>query len=74
MSESFWIGLIALAVMVGVWAAGMVYLQLRRRRSGDTSALLSPSDRAAARDQLAGGRDGIAIGMAVRGGQMRQGR
>jgi len=74
MPESFWVGLVVFVVMVAAWVAGLVFLRVRRRHFGDSAALLSPVDRTAARDELASGRDGIAIGMAVRGGQMRQGR
>jgi hypothetical protein len=72
MPEAFWVGLIVVLVLVTMWIGGTVWLRLRRRGTNDRSGLLAPGDRAAARGELAGGRDGIAIGMALRGNQ-RQG-
>lgn len=73
MPEPFWVGLVVVLALVTMWIAGTVWLRLRRRGTDGRAGLLAPTDRAAARGELAGGRDGIAIGMALRSSQTRQG-
>jgi hypothetical protein len=75
MPISFWVGASALALLIVVWIVASVVLRILRRRVGEdaTFGSLSPQDRAAAAGHLAGGRDAVALAMAARGGQARQG-
>jgi hypothetical protein len=73
MPLSFYFGISALVVIVAVWVIGMLVMRARRRKSGRYGPLDSVDD-SEARQQLAGGRDAVALAMAVRGAQNRQGR
>ena len=72
MPLSFYFGISALVVLVALWVIGMLVLRARRRRSGRYP--LDAVDDSAARQELAGGRNAVAMAMAVRSAANRQGR
>jgi hypothetical protein len=70
--QSFWIGLIVVAVMVGAWVAAFLYLRVRRTRSDGSAGAPATSERADLREATE--RDGFAIGMAVSRSSERRNR
>ena len=70
MPLSFYFGISGLVLIVALWVAGVLVLRARRRKNGLVP--LDAPDDAAARQELAGGRNAAALAMAVRGSANRQ--
>ena len=72
MPLSFYFGISALVLIVALWVTGVLVMRARRRKGGLVP--LDAPDDAAAREELAGGRNAVAMAMGVRSAANRQSR